>query len=48
VDGAGNLYIADTFDNLVLRLSTSGTISIFAGNGSQGISGMVARPSAPL
>jgi sugar lactone lactonase YvrE len=32
-DSAGNLYIADTFDNRVRVVSPSGTINAFAGNG---------------
>ena len=39
VDSAGNLYIADFGNNVVRKVSTSGTISTVAGNGIQGFSG---------
>lgn len=39
MDCAGNLYIADTFNFVVRRLSVSGTITTFAGNGTYGNSG---------
>ena len=39
VDGSGNLYIADTVSNKVVKVSSSGTISAFAGNGNYGSSG---------
>ncbi len=39
VDAAGNLYIADFFNNRVRKVSTSGTITTVAGNGSFGYSG---------
>ena len=39
MDSAGNLYIADTFNFVVRRLSVSGTITTFAGNGTYGNSG---------
>src|SRR5205823_4619215 len=38
VDGAGNLYIADTFNNLVRKVDTAGTLTTFAGTGSCGYS----------
>jgi uncharacterized protein (TIGR03437 family) len=38
-DAAGNLYIADTLNNVVRKVSANGTISNFAGNGSAGNSG---------
>jgi len=33
LDGAGNLYVADTFNNRIRMVDTEGTISTFAGNG---------------
>jgi len=38
-DAAGNLYIADTDDNLVLQVSPVGVLSTVAGTGEQGYSG---------
>jgi sugar lactone lactonase YvrE len=34
-DSAGNLYIADTNNNQVEKVTPSGTLSVFAGNGTQ-------------
>ncbi|HXW16835.1 MAG TPA: choice-of-anchor D domain-containing protein [Candidatus Acidoferrales bacterium] len=39
VDSAGNLYIADTYNNRIRKVNTSGTISTVAGNGTAGYSG---------
>jgi uncharacterized protein (TIGR03437 family) len=39
VDGAGNLYIADTGNNRIRRVNTSGQISTVAGNGIPGSTG---------
>lgn len=39
VDSAGNLYIVDTFNNRIRKVSVSGTITTVAGNGTAGISG---------
>jgi uncharacterized repeat protein (TIGR01451 family) len=39
LDSSGNLYIADTWNNRVRKVSTSGTISTVAGNGTAGFSG---------
>ncbi|MFI0941450.1 hypothetical protein [Streptomyces sp. NPDC021020] len=39
VDTAGNVYIADTFDNRVLKLLPNGRITAFAGSGKAGYSG---------
>ena len=39
VDGSGNIYIADKFNNRIRKVSTSGTISTVAGNGTPGYSG---------
>ena len=39
IDGAGNLYIVDRNNNRIRKVDTSGSISTFAGNGTQGSSG---------
>ncbi|WP_250279867.1 NHL repeat-containing protein [Frankia sp. Cppng1_Ct_nod] len=39
VDAAGNLYIADTDNNRIRRVTTDGTITTIAGTGIQGFSG---------
>jgi uncharacterized protein (TIGR03437 family) len=39
VDGAGNLYIADTFDNVVRKVAANGVISTIAGFGTPGFGG---------
>ena len=39
VDAAGNTYISDTYFNQVFQISPSGTISAYAGSGTQGFSG---------
>jgi len=39
IDGSGNIYIADWYNNVIRRVSSSGTISTFAGNGSYGYGG---------
>jgi uncharacterized protein (TIGR03437 family) len=39
VDGAGNLFIADTNNNRVRKVSTDGTITTVVGNGTAGFSG---------
>src|SRR5262249_10090244 len=38
-DAGGNLYLADVADNRVLKISPSGIVSTFAGNGIPGFSG---------
>ncbi len=38
-DGSGNLYIADTGDNIVRKVTPGGTISTFAGNRGKGNAG---------
>jgi secreted PhoX family phosphatase len=38
-DAAGDLFIADTADNVVRKVTPSGTISLVAGNGTEGDSG---------
>jgi len=39
VDNAGNIFIADTFNNLIRRVNSSGIISTIAGTGAAGFSG---------
>jgi len=39
LDSAGNLYIADTGDNAIRKVSPTGIISTIAGNGNTGFSG---------
>jgi sugar lactone lactonase YvrE len=39
LDPEGNLYIADTFNHVVRRLSTDGTITTVVGSGTQGFAG---------
>ena len=39
IDAAGNIYIADTFNNVIRMVNTSGIISTLAGNGKEGFSG---------
>ena len=39
VDGSGNLYIADSNNNVIRQVSTKGTITTLAGNGTIGYSG---------
>lgn len=36
IDKSGNIYISDTFTNLIRKISTNGTVSTLAGNGLQG------------
>ncbi len=38
-DSAGNLYIADTRNHVIRRVSAGGTVSTFAGTGQQGFGG---------
>jgi uncharacterized protein (TIGR03437 family) len=39
VDSSGNIYIADTLNNVVRKVSSSGTITTVAGNGTAGYGG---------
>jgi DNA-binding beta-propeller fold protein YncE len=39
LDAAGNVYVADSLNNVVVRLGTDGMLSIVAGNGIYGFSG---------
>jgi len=46
VDRAGNIYIADSLNNTIRRVSAGGTISTFAGNSVPGNSGDGGAPTA--
>ncbi|HMC57911.1 MAG TPA: IPT/TIG domain-containing protein, partial [Candidatus Solibacter sp.] len=46
VDGAGNIYIADSLNNTIRRVSAGGTISTFAGNSVPGNSGDGGAPTS--
>ena len=39
LDGSGNLYIADTFNNRIRKVDTAGVITTVAGSGTAGFSG---------
>ncbi len=39
VDAAGNIYVADTSDNIVVRVTPDGALTVVAGNGRNGFSG---------
>jgi len=46
VDSSGNLYIADTNDGCIVRVNTSGIITIVAGDGTFGYNGDNIAPTA--
>jgi uncharacterized protein (TIGR03437 family) len=39
VDAQGNLYVPDSFNNIVVRISPTGTLTLVAGNSNAGFSG---------
>ena len=39
LDAQGNVYVADSYNNIVVRISPSGTLRVVAGNGNAGFSG---------
>jgi secreted PhoX family phosphatase len=47
VDAAGNLFIADAFNNRIRKVTPNGLIATVAGNGSQSFSGDGACPQTP-
>jgi gliding motility-associated-like protein len=42
VDGAGNVYVADTYNHSIRKITTDGNVSTLAGNGTAGITNGVA------
>lgn len=46
VDSSGNIYIADTFNNVVRKVSTNGTITTMAGTGTAGYTGDGGLPTS--
>src|SRR5664280_1844808 len=48
VDAAGNVYIADTDNNVVEKVTAGGQLSVFAGNGTPGAATKGPATSSPL
>jgi len=48
VDSSGNVYIADTQNNVVRKVTATGVISTIAGNGTAGYSGDGGAPTAAM
>ena len=46
VDGAGNVYIADTFNHRIRKVDTAGVITTFAGTGAAGDTGDTGQATA--
>ncbi len=36
VDGSGNVYVGDTYNHLIRKITSAGVVTTFAGSGSQG------------
>ena len=47
-DAAGNVYITDNFNRLVLKATPGGTLAVLAGNGTYGLGGDGPAASLPL